>query len=151
MSVTAIPITQKLLVAAGGWPAMKQAQQLHAAGRVSEAAYNPPLLSGLVREGNRSLRSGLRIKSEKDIENICTCRESREWGRICPHALAVGLAFMQPQENAPEESTKPAALEREGPKFVEIGAQAAPAVAFSFILPPKLESAWAKNAIMLVT
>ncbi|HEV3408753.1 MAG TPA: hypothetical protein VG095_00535, partial [Chthoniobacterales bacterium] len=123
MSAAAIPITQKLLVTAGGWPAMKQAQQLHAAGRVTDATYDPPLLAGLVREGNRSLRSGLRIKSEKDVENICTCRESREWGRICPHALAVGLAFLQPAK--PVETPTPAsAPERKGPNFVEIGAQA---------------------------
>src|SRR5215203_1649982 len=90
----AIPITQKLLVSAGGWPAMKQAQQMQKAGRVLEAEYTPPLLSGVVREGNRNLRSGLRVQTESDVENICTCREAREWGKICPHALAVGLEFM---------------------------------------------------------
>ena len=49
----------------------------------------------MVREGNRSLRSGLRIKSASDVENLCTCRESREWGTICAHALAVGLAYIE--------------------------------------------------------
>ena len=95
MQTSAPAITQKLLANAGGWQAMKQAQQLHAAGRVSEATYEPPLLSGTVREGNRNLRSGLRIRSETDVENLCTCRESREWGKICPHVMAVGHVHME--------------------------------------------------------
>ena len=91
LSDVAVPITQKMLAGAGGWQVMKAAQQLQAAGRATETAYNPPILTGMVREGTRSLRSGLRIKTESDVENLCTCRESREWGKICAHAVAVGL------------------------------------------------------------
>ena len=40
-------------------------------GRVSEAKYEPPLLSGYVREGAKNYRSGLRIKSAIDVENLC--------------------------------------------------------------------------------
>ncbi len=162
VSNAAIPITQKLLVNAGGWPAMKRAQQLHQAGRASEASYEPPLLSGMVRDGLRTLRSGLRVKTFSDVENLCTCRESREWGKICAHSLAVGLAYI---ERGKEEtsargravSSAPAATPEwsrpaPGPKFVEIGAEenAAP-IALHFILPPNFESAWSKGQIMLVT
>jgi len=101
------PITQKLLVNAGGWPAMKLAQQLQKAGRVFEADYRPPLLSGLVREGNRNLRSGLRVESASDVENLCTCRESQEWGKICPHALAVGLAYIENTTPKAPDATSP--------------------------------------------
>ncbi|MFL6539799.1 MAG: SNF2-related protein, partial [Chthoniobacterales bacterium] len=144
-----VAITQKLLVSAGGWPVMKQAQQLHAAGRVSEANYEPPVLSGVVREGNRNLRSGLRIKSERDVENLCTCRESREWGKICPHALAVGLAYLEPPKSsaAQAESTS----QKSAPFFVEIGSENATPLMLHFILPPNFESSWAKEQIMLVT
>lgn len=144
-----VAITQKLLVSAGGWPVMKQAQQLHAAGRVSEAKYEPPVLSGLVREGNRSLRSGLRIKSERDVENLCTCRESREWGKICSHALAVGLAFLEPPK--PPAAPVKLAPQKSGPVFVEIGSDNAPPLTLHFILPPNFESSWAKEQIMVVT
>ncbi|MEP6811125.1 MAG: hypothetical protein ABI992_12845, partial [Chthoniobacterales bacterium] len=147
----AIPITQKLLVNAGGWPAMKRAQQLHQSGRVMEASYEAPLLSGMVRDGLRTLRSGLRVKTFSDVENLCTCRESREWGKICAHSLAVGLEFIAPATNkaavAPSAPTEVAAEPR--PRFVEIGAEenAAP-IAFHFILPPQFESAWSKGQIM---
>ncbi len=153
MPEVAIPITQKLLVTAGGWPAMKQAQQMQAAGRVLDVEYNPPVLSGTVRDGPRNLRSGLRIKSQTDVENLCTCRESREWGKICAHALAVGVQYLAPAAEPVPAAAKaaPAQAVVTGPKFVEIGATAAPAVALHFILPPNFESAWAKQQLMLVT
>src|SRR5450759_70220 len=43
--VSAIPITEKLLLNAGGWQAMKPARELLKSGRVSEAKYEPPLLT----------------------------------------------------------------------------------------------------------
>lgn len=133
---------------------MKLAQQMHQAGRVTEADYQPPLLSGMVREGNRNLRSGLRVQSHSEVENLCTCRESREWGKICPHALAVGLAFIE-RESAPKamEPARPRAEVANHPaaKFVELGTEAATPIALHFILPPNFESAWARQQIMLVT
>ena len=75
-----IPITEKLLLNAGGWQAMKPARELLKSGRVSEAKYEPPLLSGYVREGMKNYRSGLRIKSAIDVENLCSCWESRSAG-----------------------------------------------------------------------
>lgn len=155
VSNAAIPITQKLLVNAGGWPAMKRAQQLHQAGRVSETSYEPPLLSGMVRDGLRTLRSGLRVKTFSDVENLCTCRESREWGKICAHSLAVGLEFIAPTHRtdapAPETREEPSSQLAAGPKFVEIGTPDVPSIALHFILPPQFESAWSKGQIMLVT
>ena len=149
-------ITQKLLVNAGGWPAMKIAQELHKAGRVSDADYAPPLLSGTVREGNRNLRSGLRIKSGSDVENLCTCRESREWGTICGHALAVGLAYIErlaSEVRSREEKVAPVleAVAPDGPKFVELGTAGGIPLRLHFILPPNFDSSWAKQQVMLVT
>src|SRR5678809_510759 len=80
-----IPLTERLLNDAGGWQAMKAARGLQAAGRVTEAGYEPPLLRGLVREGNTQYRSGLRIGSKTDIENLCGCRDSKQRGLICAH------------------------------------------------------------------
>jgi len=149
-------ITQKLLVNAGGWPAMKSAQELHKAGRVAEPSYEPPILSGMVREGNRNLRSGLRIKSANDVENLCTCRESREWGKICAHALAVGLAYIEraklEADSAKLKATAVADVPAvRSPRFVELGAAVGISLRLHFILPPNFESSWAKQQIMLVT
>ncbi|HMJ06357.1 MAG TPA: SNF2-related protein, partial [Chthoniobacterales bacterium] len=80
-------------------------------------------------------------------------RESREWGKICAHALAVGLTYIESLVAKREVSTAPVTQDKApaGPRFVEIGMESAIPVAFHFILPPNFASAWAKGQIMLVT
>ena len=79
-------ITERLLNDAGGWQIMKQARALHEMGRVAGAVWEAPLLQGRVREGETEFRSGLRILSKTNIENLCTCRASRQHGAICAHS-----------------------------------------------------------------
>jgi SNF2 family DNA or RNA helicase len=95
-----VPITERFLSDAGGWQALKQARAIHELGRVLEVTYEPPLLQGRVREGETELRSGLRILSPSNVENLCTCRTSRRDGMICAHSLAVGLALIKPRPAA---------------------------------------------------
>lgn len=137
-----IPITEKLLSGAGGWQALKAARDLWKAGRVSEATYQAPLLAGNVREGGKNYRAGLRIRSASDIENLCTCRESSEWGKVCAHSLAVGLAYLAPPATtAPNEPAKNAAPSR----FGETGEL----VKLHLILPPHFATAWSKGQVMV--
>ena len=150
-AVSDIPITEKLLLNAGGWQAMKPARELLKSGRVSEAKYEPPLLSGYVREGMKNYRSGLRIKSFIDVENICSCWESRSAGKICAHSVAVGLAYLKPSTAAvspPNEGVKvaPPAI----PQFVEADSANATLTTLHFILPPNFASAWQKGQVMIV-
>lgn len=144
-----ISITEKVLINAGGWPAMKNARGILQSGRVTEASYEPPLLTGFVREGAKNYRSGLRINSAIDVENLCTCWESRSAGKICAHSVAVGLAFLQPALPTVPEQPKieeaPA-----GPNFVPIGSGGAKVAQLHLILPPNFMSAWAKAQVMLV-
>src|SRR6516225_762899 len=91
-----IQITERFLMDTGGWQAMKMARALVQMGRVVRARYAPPLLQGLVREGEIEYRAGLKISGKTDVENLCSCRESREWGIICAHSLAVGLVVLNP-------------------------------------------------------
>ncbi|PZR72714.1 MAG: hypothetical protein DLM73_12705, partial [Chthoniobacterales bacterium] len=146
---TPIPLTERLLINAGGWPAMKAARDVVKAGRVTEARYEPPLLTGFVREGAKNYRSGLRIKSAADVENLCTCWESRSSGKICGHSVAVGLALLRPVSaivlEQPKIEEAPA-----GPKFVPIGSEDAKPAKLHLILPPNFMSAWAKGQVMLV-
>ena len=80
----------------GGWKAFKEARQLHAAGRVNEAAYEPPVLKGKLNEGGRQFLAGLKLRNPIDVENLCPCRDSRVRGIICAHSLAVGLQVIKP-------------------------------------------------------
>jgi superfamily II DNA or RNA helicase len=149
--VSAVPITEKLLLNAGGWQAMKPARGLLKSGRVSEAKYEPPLLSGYVREGAKNYRSGLRIKSALDVENLCSCWESRSAGKICAHSVAVGLGYLNPPPAASAASVEPAIPEAPaGPRFVAIEtANAAPAT-LHVILPPNFTGAWQRGQVMVV-
>jgi len=92
-----IPITEKFLIDTGGWQALKHAKALLEMGRVVSFNYTPPVVRGLVREGEIEFRAGLKIRSRTDVENLCSCRDSREWGSICAHSLALGLALIQPK------------------------------------------------------
>ena len=74
-----------------GWEAVKNARALLAGGKVISSNWTPPLLKGVVQEGASSYRAGLVIKGPVDIDNLCTCRASREAGIICAHSVAVGL------------------------------------------------------------
>jgi superfamily II DNA or RNA helicase len=153
-----IPLTERLLNDAGGWQAMKIARSLHSAGRVTESSYEPPILQGRVREGNTEYKSGLRIGSKTDIENLCTCRESRGRGLICGHSLAVGLAVLKPapaQSAAVPSAQKDSALDSEEPGILRATGNRiflqseGSTVELTFIFPPNLPDAWDKGSINL--
>jgi SNF2 family DNA or RNA helicase len=100
-----IPITERFLSDAGGWQALKHARSLHQMGRVLEAKYEPPLLEGRVKEGESEFRAGLKILSASNVENLCTCRDSRQRGLICAHSLALGLEWLKPRPAVPVAGT----------------------------------------------
>ncbi len=118
-------LTEKLLVSLGGWPAFGRAKGLHDAGAVSEATYDPPLLKGKIRQGGKTFLSGLKITSSSDIENLCPCRDSRQRGIICEHALAIGLAVLRPKaaviaKEAPIPTRAPASRTTEAQPEVKV-------------------------------
>src|SRR6266403_1125794 len=150
-SVSDIPITEKLLLNAGGWQAMKPARELLKSGRVSEAKYEAPLLSGYVREGAKNYRSGLRIKSAIDVENLCSCWESRSAGKICAHSVAVGLGYLNPPATVTADPVERAIPEAPaGPRFVAIGTANASPATLHLILPPNFAGGWQKGQVMIV-
>ena len=130
---------------------MKPARELLKSGRVSEATYEPPLLSGYVREGAKNYRSGLRIKSAIDVENLCSCWESRSAGKICAHSVAVGLGYLNPTTVEVPALIEPAIAEAPpGLKFVAIETPKAVLTTLSVILPPNFTGAWQKGQVMIV-
>jgi hypothetical protein len=103
-----VTISEKFLAAVAGWPVVFAARKIRAAGRVKRAQYDPPLLKGAVRAGSRLFASGLRIVSEREVENICSCRISQVEGdgMICAHSVAVALEVLHGPvaEQSPESS-----------------------------------------------
>lgn len=95
-----VTLTERMLNDAAGWQVTQHARALVKTGRVVSANYTPPILKGLVREGDTEYRAGLKILSPSNIENMCSCRASREWGQICAHSVALGLHLLAPKPAA---------------------------------------------------
>ena len=142
-----VELNERLLMDAGGWQAMNHARALLEMGRVVSFNYTPPVLRGLVREATTEYRAGLKIRSRNDIENLCSCRESREWGKICPHSLALGLALLQRREFTASKSAAPVAIVPKGPHLIVD--QDHPVLTAFFILPPTFVSGWDRGQIVL--
>lgn len=151
-----VELDESLFSQAAGWDVMKHARAYIEQGQVLSSYWAPPLLRGVVQAGEGSIRASLVINGRASMENLCSCRESRQWGKICAHVVAVGLHWLKSQnaENIarpPQASSarttaqtpvkKTSALRREaGGEPVEL----------CLILPPNLEPAVARGKVMVV-
>jgi superfamily II DNA or RNA helicase len=153
-----IPITERFLMDTGGWPALKHAKALVQMGRVISCNYSPPVLRGLVREGETEYRAGLKIRSYTDVENLCSCRDSREWGTICAHSLALGLASIRSETPPTKPVETPVPLRRPvliadtdvaSADGVVKGSSEGLRMELHIVLPPNLEASWEKNQIVV--
>ena len=151
-----VELTEALLSTAAGWEVMKRARVYLEQGEVLSSHWSPPLLRGVVRAGEASFRASMVIKGEIDIENLCTCREAREWGKICAHGVAVGLHWLKAQK--PEADRAP---ERSGVGGAQTGIPAKKSSSLQrdttgetaelfIILPPNIHQAIARGKVMLV-
>ena len=103
-----VEITENFLASLCGWPVLKEARAIRAAGRVSDAVREPTVFKGKIASGGKTFFSGLRIAAANDVENLCPCRDSRGRGMICAHAVAVCLEAMAPSRLPPEAPRAPA-------------------------------------------
>ncbi len=151
-----VELSEALFSKAAGWEAMKRARAYLAEDQVLSANWTPPILKGVVQVGEMSFRAGLVIKGPIDVENVCSCRESREWGTICAHSVAVGLRWLQQQGViAAPASAKPRSVASvpPAPERKRSGllrdASGEPAELL-ILLPPNFEQAAARGKVMLV-
>ena len=91
-------LTEKYFMEMAGWKAMKEARALISSRKVLSASWKPPILRGTVQAGGKAYSSGFVINNPKDIENLCRCRESQEWGTLCHHSVAVALEVIRKKE-----------------------------------------------------
>ncbi len=154
-SASPVQLTEKILITAGGWEAIRHARALRETGKVSGAKWSPPLLQGTVQAEGREYRSGLKVLTATNVENLCTCRPSREYGTICAHSLAVGLAVLAAQTPSPLSSAtssgqgragKPASPSAPGLPYRE---DASAEARLHVILAPDLAGAWSKNQLLI--
>jgi superfamily II DNA or RNA helicase len=163
--MSTIQITERFLMDTGGWPAVKHAKALVQMGRVVSFNYTPPILRGLVREGETEYRAGLKIRSYTDVENLCSCRDSREWGTICAHSLALGLASIR-SETVPAKPivaavSAPLPVLVAEPELASVEGESSPGhrpvepsadrqrLELHLVFPPNLQASWEKNQIVV--
>jgi SNF2 family DNA or RNA helicase len=168
-----VELTEALLQKAAGWDVVKRARAYLELGQVLSSYWQPPLLRGVVQNDGVSFRASMVIKNEIDIENLCTCRDAREWGKICAHGVAVGLHWIEAQKpkavganlkNEPSDGRAchsvraEAGQTRDGAHGVtrptkasslQRAATGEPAELF-LILPPNFEQAIARGKVMVV-
>lgn len=142
----AVELSDSFFAEIAGWEAMKRARALLQQDHVLSSAWAPPLLKGIVQEGSASYRAGLVIKGKVDVENVCSCRESREWGTICAHSVAVGLHYLRGQAKTAAAESPSQPPRTKGLKRATEDGQ--PAEIF-VIFPPSLEQAIARDKVML--
>ena len=155
-----VELSRQFLSDTGGWKEMKEARAIHAAGRVPEATYSGGVLEGIVREGSKSLKVRLEIRSRTDVVNHCPCFRARRDGIICAHALATGLEVLEPTAPraaaAGQASTgggaasgRPPAVELspDWPLLTEIADEAATPGQLFLVIAPNLAAGWAKGRL----
>jgi hypothetical protein len=151
-----VELTETLLSKAAGWEVMKRARAYLEQGEVLSSFWSPPLLRGVVQAGEASFPASMVIQSEIDIENLCNCREAREWGKICAHGVAVGLHWLKAQQPTttplPARSAVggvPTRIPAKKAPSLQRDAAGEPAELF-IILPPNVDQAIARGKVMLV-
>jgi len=148
----AAELTEALFMNAAGWDVVKRARAYLEQGHVLSSYWAPPLLRGVVQSDGTSYRASMVIKGEIDIENLCTCRDARQWGKICAHGVAVGLHWLNAQKpkSAPAApSTSAAKIPAKKLSSLQRDAAGEPAELF-LILPPNFDQAIARGKMMLV-
>ena len=147
-----VELSTQLLAEIGGWPALKEARVLVERGKVSDARREGAVLRGRVQGPEKihdaQITLGERIAS---VEVKCTCIESRRSGRVCAHALAVGLALLQPA-TAPAATAPRSVAAVKGPRrwLVEDAPDGTPRVELTFLLPLNLRESLAKDPVRVI-
>jgi superfamily II DNA or RNA helicase len=145
-------LTRDFLMDAGGWKEMKAAREMHRAGLVVEASFEGGVLEGMVKTGGKAKKVRMVIHSRTDMDNKCSCFLARRDGRVCSHAVAVGLEVIAPtvravaeeKEVVPEEK-----VESLWPRLVEEAEEGARSITCSVMLPLKMAETWTRGQIMI--
>ncbi len=151
-----VELTEALLQKAAGWDVVKRARAYLDLGQVLSSYWQPPLLRGVVQNDGVSFRASMVIKNGIDIENLCTCRDAREWGKICAHGVAVGLHWIEAQKpkaaggvSVPASRLVSSLAPPKKASSLQRAASGEPAELF-LILPPNFEQAITRGKVMVV-
>jgi superfamily II DNA or RNA helicase len=147
----ALELSTNLLVELGGWPALKEARVLVAQGRVTDARREGEVICASVRGAEKIYEPRI-VLAERvaKVEVRCTCAESRRSGRVCAHALAAGLALLQPATASAPKPAAPSAPARSRPwQVAGTGPEKRP-LEITAIFSPHFVEALKKDSIRII-
>lgn len=148
-----VELSTELLADIGGWPVLKEARSLVEQGRVGDARREGNIVSGRVRGAEKTYDAqivlGERIAA---VEVKCTCIESRRSGRVCAHALAVGLALLRPATTVKSPPARDPVPMPRGPRRwrMEEAPREVPQVEVTFLLPLDLRASLARDPVRVI-
>lgn len=157
-------LSKEFLLEIGGWRVLQEGKILLESGKVLQWAFEPPLLSGVVLSGTSTVNARLKVGSRlSDVENLCSCRQAREYGTVCPHVIAVALKALQEQNGTPHNANESAQNPTQAPSLAETqkisklkyytAANAPAGSAFlqlHVLLPLDFPLAWKQNKIRVI-
>lgn len=137
---------------------MKEAEAFVQAGKVESVEWNPPMLTGKVLTGTSSVNARLHVGSRlSEVENMCSCRQAREYGTICCHVISLGLVYIASQiETSPavKEIIDTAQVSSDDPPITYIlnteAADSAKQLKLDILFPTKLLDAWLTGEIRVI-
>lgn len=160
MSLLTLPeLSREDLAALNGWTVLRKGQRLLQAGAVASITWEKPLLEGSVTDNGQCYEARLDLRSLTFIRNQCSCPEGKR-GHACPHAVAVYLqakaqasaaSGVDKPRPAPEKVSRAPRPADPGPpqlKSIKVDRNGQQLAAY-VILPPNLEAAAKRNALVL--
>jgi hypothetical protein len=95
MTTEQAPYLNKAMLATWAGPnEFREGSYLFEQGKVKDLDLDLPLLRARIDYGGRDMYSRVKLCADGTIENLCPCRDSRERGIVCSHAVAVGMAYV---------------------------------------------------------
>lgn len=138
---------------------LKAGERLFESHRVEASAWESPVLTGRVRDGQENYRPKLNLRSTVFVENQCDCEDGRK-GKVCAHAVAVAL-YHEALKSEVAFQKEAESHESRGSELAEADTSQAPVLRSILLaeegtrlrllifLPPNLPEAAQRNAIVL--
>lgn len=109
-------ITQAELVKWGGSEVFNQALAIVNSGSVRHVEYddNQLLVKGLIEQDDGwEMPTSFKLLAMGRIRSLCPCRQNQQYGMVCPHIVALGIALMVEEMEEEPSPPKGSAVPRE--------------------------------------
>ena len=103
-------ITKEELIDWGGAEVFNQALAIANSGAIRRAEYDDDTVTirGLIEQDDGwEMPVSLKLLAGGRIRSMCPCATNRQYGKVCPHVVALGIAIMVQEMELPDEDEAP--------------------------------------------